>query len=359
MTTPRYPSATNLFIPSATGQVIGFIRKPGQFKLLEYAQLVKSTRENGLGQPVCLFTTIDPDEPIRVVTDQEYAWEDGDKAPEGSNQSVNFNTTEVRMFRRAYPYRLGEQIVGTAVLFPVLPVYRSIAVAKAMTNKTKRVWNYLDNASNWGSFTADCNVLNGGRGKWGTASATEGSPYYLAIKRSITAALQQVNLNTNAIVKEDDLKLVIAPQLAIAGANSAEITDYMKSSPFSKMVQEGRERGRNSKYGFPDYYGGVECIVEDAPVDTARPNSSGTADTTSRNYIKAASNAVLLSRKGGLEGVEGAPSFSTLQIYYWKYELAVEEQHDSWNKRYEGRVVDQFKEVLASARSGYDITGCL
>ena len=81
MTTPRFPLATNLFIPQATGQVIGYLRQPGKFKLLDYAQIVKSTRTGGDGWPVCLFTTIDPDAPIRVVTDQESAWEDADNAP--------------------------------------------------------------------------------------------------------------------------------------------------------------------------------------------------------------------------------------------------------------------------------------
>src|SRR5581483_9547667 len=193
MTTPRFPSASNLFIPEATGQVIGYLRKPGRFKLFDYAQLVKSTSTDRKGWPVCLFTTIDPDAPVRVVTDQEYAWEDGDDAPEGAGMMLNFTTTEVRMFRRAYPYRLGEQTVDTADFFKPLNVYRQVALSKAMVNKTARVWSLLDNASNWGANTADANVLNGGRGKWTTASSTEGSPFYLAIQRSLTAAMQQIN----------------------------------------------------------------------------------------------------------------------------------------------------------------------
>jgi hypothetical protein len=358
VTTPVFPSSTNLFIPSATGQVIGYLRKPGRFKLFEYAQIVKSSGTDKKGWPVCLFTTIDPDAPIRVVTDQEYAWEDGDDPPEGAGMLINFTTTEVRMFRRAYPYRLGEQMVETAELFPVLPVNRQIALMLAMTNKTARIWSLLDSAANWGTNTADANALNGGKGKWSTASATEGSPYYLAIKRSLTAATQTINLATNSVVQPEDLKLVISPLLAEAGANSGEITDYLKGSPFAKMQQEGKERGRNQQYGFPDYYAGVEVVIEDASRSTDRPSATGVVSTTNRNYIKSPSTACLLSRIGGLDGVEGAPAFSTLQIYYYKYEMAVEEKHDVWKKRWDGRVIDQFKEVLASNRSGYLITNC-
>ncbi len=358
MATPRFPSAVNLFNAQATGQVIGYLRKPGKFKLLDYAQIVKSTREGGDGWPVCLFTVIDPDAPVRVVTDQEYAWEDGDDSPEGSGMMVNFNTVEVRMFRRAYPYRIGEQAASTADFFKPLPLYREIALMQAMTNKTARVWTLLDNASNWSTHTADANVLNGGKGKWSQASATEGSPFYLAIKRSLVSAMLAINLDTNSTVQPEDLKLVISPLLAEAAANSGEMTDYLKGSPYAKAVQEGKENGRNGKWGLPSSYAGVDIVVEDASRVTDRPNAAGTVATTNRNYIKDSTKACLLSRIGGLDGVEGSPSFSTLQIYYYKYEMAVEELLHPWHKRHDGRVLDQFKEVLASNRSGYLITNC-
>ncbi len=99
-------------------------------------------------------------------------------------------------------------------------------------------------------------------------------------------------------------------------------------------------------------------VIEDAGRVSERPNVAGTAATANRNYIKSGSSACLMSRQGGLDGVEGAPAFSTLQVYYWKYEMAVEERRDEWNKRHDGRVLDQFKEVLAAPRSGFLITNC-
>lgn len=359
MATPRFVSATNYFVPSATGQVVGFIRKPGSYKLMDYVQLVSSKREDSRGHPICLYGVLDPDAPIRVVTDQEYAWEDGDDSPEGAGMLINFKWEEVRMFRRAYPYRLGEQAVDTSEI-PLMAIHRDVAMNVAMINKTRRVWTLLDAASNWPTYAkADADSLNGGKGKWTTASATEGSPHYLAIKRSINSALLKVNQNTNGIVRPEDMRLVVSPILAADMGQSAEITDYLKSSPFAKMVADGIERGGNSMYGCPDYYAGVKIVVEDAMIDTSRPNGTGAEDTEStRGYIKDPSTAVLLSRKGGLDGVEGSPSFSTVQVYYYKYELAVEERHDTWNKRHDGRVVDQFKEVLTAARAGFRIANC-
>ena len=357
MPTPRFPGATNLFMPAATRQVIGFLLEPGRFKLWDYVQKVGSSGTDKAGKPVCFFTTIDPDAPVRVVADADYSWEDGEDAPEGTVMP-NFTTTEVRMFRRAYPYRAGEQMVDTAELFQPLPLFRQIALMHAMINKTARVWSLLDTAANWGANTADANTLNGGRGKWDTSSATEGSPNYMAINRSVTAAVKAVNLATNSVVQPQDMRLVISPDLAEAGGNSGEIRDYLKGSVYAKAVQEGKEKGRNQQYGFPDMVAGVEVVVEDASRVSERPNVAGTAATANRGYIKNGTSACLMSRQGGLEGVEGAPTFSTVQVYYWKYEMAVEEQHDVWNKRHDGRVLDLYKEVLAASRAGYLITNC-
>jgi len=52
MATPRFGSATSYFIPQATGQVCGAIRKPGKFRLMEYTQLVSSNRKDASGEPV-------------------------------------------------------------------------------------------------------------------------------------------------------------------------------------------------------------------------------------------------------------------------------------------------------------------
>src|SRR6516162_9335554 len=107
MVAPRFPSASNFFVPEPTGQLIAFIRNSGSYKWMDYCQVVRATREDARGHPIVLYGVLDPDAPIRVVTDQEYAWEDGDDAPEGAGMLINFIWTEVRMFRRAYPYRIG------------------------------------------------------------------------------------------------------------------------------------------------------------------------------------------------------------------------------------------------------------
>ena len=62
--TPRYLGPTNVFIPQATNQAIAYIRKPGQFKLMEYCQMVNAP------EPIVLYAFLDPDEPAGYYVEE-------------------------------------------------------------------------------------------------------------------------------------------------------------------------------------------------------------------------------------------------------------------------------------------------
>jgi len=374
--TPRFFSPTNSFIPSATGQVIGYIRTAKQFKLLDYVQLVKSTSMDDGGKPICAYAILDPDAPARTgprsgptVTnpdlqgtnmpsaDVRWRWAPGDDAPTG-NIISNFKWQTVEMIRRAYPYEYDEQTKQSADL-PVGNIYRQIATSVAMTIKTDRVIQMLQNSANWpAANVADANTLNGGRGKWSDGTSDQNSPNFGAIRMGVAQAAANVVQFTNGAVRPEDLRVIISPNAALRLGTTGEIYAFVKSSQFSEDRQEGRNQ-LNEQYLMPRYYAGVEWVVEDTPIVLEDANSSGTVATTNRQWIKNDSTAIMVSRKGGLDGVYGAPSFSTVQLFYYRYELAVEEQYDQWNKKHKGRVIDQYAEVLAASRAGYLIQNIL
>ena len=145
--TPRLFSPTNVFIPQATRDVVGYIRKPGQFKLLDYVQMVGSTSKDDAGKPICAYAILDPDAPVRTgpisllsnpnpdmqglyqpSVDSQWRWDPGQDAPIG-NIISNFKWQTVEMMRRAYPYDYDEQTDLSADL----PVGRS-------TVKSRPVW---------------------------------------------------------------------------------------------------------------------------------------------------------------------------------------------------------------------------
>lgn len=361
MATPRFASATNVFIPQATGQVIAYVRDKSRFKINQYWQTVKSSKTDSGGKPVCLYAFLDPDEPIRVVTEQDYRWPFGQKRPASDQNVGNFKWEEVRMERYWYGYQIDEEISNNADDWNPKAFFDQIQVTKAMTNATYRCITLLETAGNWGANTASAASLSGTAGRWDLASNDEGSPHFLAIKKTLDAARVRIVLATNGAAQPNDMMVVISPELAQAMANTAEIHSYLSQSPFALAQVKGNEPNQNQIWGLPEHLYGMKVVVEDASRVSVRPNAAGTVATllTEKTFLKSKTSAVICSRIGGLDGHSGSPSFSTLQRYYHKWEMAIEAQKDQWNKLIEAGVVDCFKEVLAAPQSGYLITNVM
>lgn len=350
--TARYISATNPFVPAATGQAIAYVRDPKKFKINQYVQMIRSPK------PVGLYAQLDIDQPSRVVTDGEWAWEDGDERPKARHNQGNFEWVEFRCFRRAYPWTIGYQALEAAEGWNPQAFHNAIVLQQAMTNRTFRIVTMLETTALWGGSTADANVLNDGAGNWTTASGEETDPNYLAIKKSLLEAVRRIVLKTGGAVAAEDLQLVVSPGLALAMANTSEINSFLKQSRFALDQVRGGKAGQNDLWGLPDQYAGLPIVVEDAVRTNVRANSAGTPATidTQKIFIKADTSAVITSRPGGLDGVFGSPSYSTVQCYFYKHEMEVQAFDDPKNLRHECSVVEQFAEKLAAPPSGFLIT---
>ncbi len=374
MATPRYPGPLNVFVPSATSQVIAFLKSATEYKIRKYTQWFGSKDKMNTGKPIAGYWIYDPDAPVRIGPniaptanvdpqgigpgpDNIYRWDPATDRPP-ANITGNFKLITVQMDRRNYGYQLDEQTDETADL-PIRNIFRQQALNYAMKMKTWRVIKMLELVANWPTTnTADANTLNGGKGTWDKASSDELSPTAYAIRKSIIAAVIQIVLQTNGAVRVGDLRCVISPNLAFAMGSSGEIYGYVKSSAFSQERQEGKNELMES-YGMPRFYAGMEFIVEDEVVVTDEMNALGTPATTGRVFIKNDTSAIIVARPGSVDGVAGAPSFSTVQVWFYKYEMAVEEHRDVWNKQEKGAVVDQFAEVPAALRAGFLVTNTL
>jgi len=350
-----FPSSSNGFIPEATGQVIQFIRAEDRFPLNRYVQYVPTPKTVGF------YTVVGRDEQSRIVTDAEYAWQDGDKRPRGDQYKMVFKEVEFRTFRRDYPWTLGYQTIEQAEVWKPKLSHMGMAISKAMTNRTNRVVTLMQTAGNWGTQTASANTLNSGAGNWVTASDDPSSPNYLAIYKSIIEAARRINLATNGVIRPKDMQLVVSPGLAIAMAETSEMTNYVRESPAAMQVlKEGLDPELNRLWSLPNQYKGFPIVVEDTPLVTARYTTSGgniVEATTARTYAMADTSAALVSRVGGLDGEFGSPAFSTLQIYHYGGLLEVQAFDDPKHRRVDGHVTEDIKEILTSEFTGFLITG--
>ncbi len=315
-------------------------------------QLVKAPK------PVVEYALLDPDQPVRVVTDAEFDWPDGKPRPSGNNNMGNFIWQEVRCYRRNYPYTIGEQAVETASGWNPKAFFNAQIMSQAGTNITARFVTLMETAANW-TYSADANTLNGGGGTWDKSSNVEWTANYLAIKKSIFAAMKQVILNTNGMIPWKDWILIVSPGLAEAMAETGEIHDYLARQEQSYKVLEGENPDVAENWGLPRKLYGLKVVVEDAVQVKEPPNSTGTAATTNRVWCKSDHSAVICTRIGGINGNYGSPTASTFQRYFYKYDLAVEAFHEPKDKLYNSNVVDQFKEIISSPRAGCLITNTM
>jgi hypothetical protein len=352
--TLRHVGSHNGFIPEATGQAIAFSRSKDDFPLNRYCQYLPTPK------PVGVYAKIDRDASPRVVSDADFVWADGADRPSGDWNQLRFEWVEFSVKRRNYSFRLGRMALEHNE-WKAKEHHVGMVTSQAMTNRTNRVVDLLETDSNWTSGHVDtANNLNGGAGKWDTASDQPGSPQYNAIRRTLMAAARKINLDTNAVVRPRDLVLLISPEAATAVANSAEIHNYMKYAGGAAVIES--KDNVNQEWGLPKSLYGFEVIVEDTPLVSTRPAAADTHSSMSgtRAYVKASDSAILMSRKGGINGAYGSPSFSTLQLYWLApYELSVFMFDDPRHERLEGHVTDAFAEVLASPESGYKINGIL
>lgn len=352
VTTPAYLSASNGWLPEATGQAIAFVRNPSRFKIMEYVQLINCPK------PLVAYATLDFDQPARVPNTDMNRWPDGNFRPAGNNNMGNFLWHEVLTERYDYPYTVGYQAIESAAGWNPKAFFNSIILQQAMTLCTQRFVNLYENPANWGTNTADANTLNGGFGNWVNAESDPGSPNYLAIQKSVLTAAKNIMLATNGQISIQDLILVVSPGLAEIMANTSEIHTYLSKQERSLRVLQGAEPNMAATWGLPQPFCGMKVVVEDAVIVKELPNITGTPATTNRLWCKSDTSALITSRIGGVDGDYGSASASTLQKYFYKYEMAVETFDSPENKLFSTHVVDQFKEVLAAPRAGYLITSC-
>lgn len=362
MPTLRWVGPTNGFIPEATGQVVGFIRKPERFPLNRYCKYFPTPKTVGV------YPMLGRDHPVRIVSNEEFVWEDGDWRPQHRDQQQPFTWQEFQTNRLDYGFTLGYKAIDQTNAFRLKPVHMAAAISQAMTNRTNRVVTLLDTAANWGSNSAAANSLNNGAGKWDTASDDPNSPFYEAIYGSLIEAYRRIHLATNGTVTIPEMKVIVGPGAAIKISKAPELVNYVRETPQARQFLEGGFDPQFDKWGLPSRYRGFEFVVEDSPIVTVREAVSTLTGTAplhpaeasialgQRGYIKGDTTAVMVTRTEGVDGDYGAPDFSTVQVYHYGSLLEVEAFDRPRHRLVEGHVSEDIKEVLMSNLVGFQIT---
>jgi hypothetical protein len=334
------------YVPStndlATGALqVEFTRSVNSFAISRYAQIVPVTKMTGY------YLRQDTNDNIRLqATTNEFAWPLGNDRPTGKQNAFDFFQYATQRF--AFPFYIPQETAQQAAWDVVAQHARSKAQL-AMTARTQRAATVLTTTGNWGGNTVANPTASpiSATGFWNSSTAADGN-----IQHSIQAVMRQISLSTGGAVSPNQLIMVISPIVANAISKSPEVREYVKNYPAALSFLQGSDTF--SRWGIPPTLFGLGDVV----VDDSVKNTSKKGNSTQTNSYIYGESAVFVSRPGGLVGVEGATSFSTLQMFAYE-DMTVEQFNDPMNRRIEGRVIDNSVPTLVAPVSGYLIEDVL
>lgn len=334
-----YPGPYNVFVLSheATGGLIaGFSRNPKKFKLNRWAKLIPVSMTAGY------FLQITAEEAARVINTNlaDFVWGDGQEAPMGNDNLESFQFQKYLTTRYCFPFNMGNKTIAGAVTWPILSVMSGFAAQKCMTARSVSGLVLLTTTGNWGSSTGTATALGGG--VWNTSGATD-----KFIRKTFNQVSENILQATNAVVNRDEMICVINPHDARLCAESEELRDYLKQSPFAMSEVRMDKESQNGEWGLPSKLWGIDIVVEDCVRVTSRKLATRTT-----SYCLPSGNAIFVSRPGGLVGMEGIPEFSTFQYFMYE-EMSVETLNDISNRRTLGRCVDDYANNIVASAAGY------
>ena len=328
------------YVPStndlATGALqVEFTRTVNSFALSRYAQIVPTSKMTGY------YLRQDVPDNVRVTDTKEFAWALGTDRPTGKQNSFDFVSYSTE--RYAYPFYIPQETANQAAWDVVAQHARSKAQL-AMTARTIRAASVLSTSGNWGgNYVATPATSPISAGSWTASSVANGF-----IQKTIQAVMRQVSLSSGGAVAPNQLIMVISPTIAQVVSQAPETKEYVKNYPQALSFLQGSDTF--SRWGIPPTLFGLGDVVVD---DSVKVTSKKGASSLTSSYVYG-NGAYFLSRPGGLVGVEGAASFSTMQIFAYE-DMTVEQFNDPMNRRLEGRVIDNSVAAVVAPVGGYGI----
>ena len=339
-----YPHGSNTYIPSweATGILIKYTRDPSNFRINKYVKDIKVSKDQGY------YLTLGADDPYRVVSVNDYIWDDEADAPGGRQEKQAFGFQPYRTARYCFPFNLGRKSVQQAE-WPILANHAQMAACKAMTVRTIILTALATNQAYW----SGAGYSNTGTpvGPWSTS--TMGTQDY--IQKTFNNALIQVEQASGGIVTDEEaLQVTMNPILARQISVSPEYKQFIQGSP-DALAAITDQRNPNRKYGLAPFLYGLGLVVENAVVVTTP--KAGALAPQSRNYIWPTGLVCITSKPQGIVQAEDSSlDFSTFAMRFFE-QMTTESKSDPDNRREVGRVVEDYSCTLQAPQTGFLITG--
>jgi len=339
------PGASNTYVRQhdATGNlIVHYSRNPKDFPLNRYIQLREVSKDSGY------YLSITAEEAGRIVGGDlnEFVWPDGAQRPMRNAGWEQFKFSDYKTQRFDYDAVIGYKSANQAD-WDIKATGAATKAQQAMTARTRAVHDVLYDTGNWdATHVEDVADILTNQGSWELSTTQRGD-----IKRSLNYAANIIRQDTLAVVRKDDLVLVMNPVTANRIGESQEIRDYIKGSE-DAWKEVINQEGRYSEYGLPNKLYGYEIVVEDSVMVT-----SARGATVTREDVMADEIVYMIARKEGLvNAAESGPSWSTAMLFVYE-EMTVETFDDDKHRLTEMHICDDFAPVMTSPVSGFYFTG--
>lgn len=334
----------NTFVPSfeASGKlIVGYSRNPNEFALNRYVQI--QPVEQGVG----LWLNLDPANAARVLgaNGEDFIWPDSHDAPTGADNPLGFTFLPYQTARYAPPFRIGWKSQKQAT-WDIIAAYAAQCAQQAMTLRTKKAVAVVTDSDNYPSAnTSTATALVGAK----LDTSTGGDSGTNLIRKAFNKMFAQLQKASYSKVKPSQVHIVMNPDCAFALAQTTEVIQYVRQSPFGLASLAG-EAPVNEAYNLPNKMYGYRLTVEEACVE---PTKKGATPTP--QYVFPDETLAMLARPGELEIPIGSPTFSSVTCFEL-VNLAVEIMDDPNNKRIQGRVIDDYVFEMTAPVSSYLLT---
>jgi hypothetical protein len=324
--------------------VVDFSRNVKDFAVNRYAQIVPVDKMVGY------YMKMTVEQAGRLVNSNlaDLQWPDGNESPDFNDGTESHEYLAYAAKRIATGFNIG-YLTSEQATWDIIAAHSRIHAQRMMTARTLRAITAATTSGNYDSTHVSAvtgGSITGVSTKWDVSTTAAQS-----IKRSLNHAAELILKDTLAAIDINDLVVVISPGLARKLAVAQEIVDHIKGSPDALPQIRGELAGGNSMFGLPDKLYGFPLVVE----KTVRVSTQKGA-TTSRGFVLPDTTPFMCARPGGLVGVEGAPSFSTITIFM-KEEMTIETKDDPDNRRTKGRITENYDTIVTAPVTGFLFTG--
>lgn len=342
-----YPGGNNTYIPTweATGLLVKFTRDITRFRINKYLKTMKVPKKQGY------YLTLNGQDPYRVVSINDYLWDDSADAPGGRQERQGFGFQPYLTARYCFAFNLGEMSVAQAE-WPIVAEHAAMAGAKSMTVRTLINTTLLTTTANWSGvgFTN----TSAASGAWSSSSITNSY-----IQTDINTAMIAVEQASGGIVTDEEaLQLTLNPVETRLISKSPEYKQYITGSP-DALAAITDQRNPNRKYGMAPYLYGLGLVVENAVVvTTPKSGNVPTQPAQTQSYVWPAASGCITSKPTGIVQSSGEQTldFSTICARFYE-EMTTEQKSDPDNRREVGRVVEDYVISLQAPQTGYLLTG--